>query len=238
MHKEKMEQPGANYKNMKKKSVCHITTVHSRYDTRIFHKECVSLSNAGYRVSLIVNDDKQDEQMCGINIYSTHYINKNRLERMVKATKRVYKLALELDADIYHLHDPELLRLVSKLKRKGYKVIFDSHENVSDSILDSEWLPKYCRKLIAFIYKHYEAMILKKVNAIITVTPRMTGYFNKINTYVAEITNYPILERSEEKNEYRNRENAICFAGGIFADSGGHIRTRCHRCGRSMHHLV
>ena len=34
--------------------VCHISTVHPHNDDRIFYKECVSLSEAGYEVYYLV----------------------------------------------------------------------------------------------------------------------------------------------------------------------------------------
>ncbi len=37
--------------------ICHITSVHSRYDTRIFVKECVSLAKAGYDVTFLIAED-------------------------------------------------------------------------------------------------------------------------------------------------------------------------------------
>jgi hypothetical protein len=43
--------------------VCHITSAHSRYDVRIFHKQCKSLAANGYDVTLLVNDDVENEQI-------------------------------------------------------------------------------------------------------------------------------------------------------------------------------
>ena len=41
---------------MQKTKVVHLTIVHKRYDSRIFCKECISLYEAGYDVSMIVAD--------------------------------------------------------------------------------------------------------------------------------------------------------------------------------------
>jgi hypothetical protein len=46
------------------------------------------------------------------------------LDRVRNVPGRVLKKALELDADIYHLHDPELISIGLKLKKLGKKVIF------------------------------------------------------------------------------------------------------------------
>ena len=43
------------------KKIVHITSVHQRFDTRIFQKECQSLRKAGYDVSLVVADGKGNE---------------------------------------------------------------------------------------------------------------------------------------------------------------------------------
>ena len=43
---------------MNNRKIVHLTSVHTRYDTRIFVKESCSLSNHGYEVSIIVADGK------------------------------------------------------------------------------------------------------------------------------------------------------------------------------------
>ena len=41
--------------------LAHLSSAHSRFDTRIFFKECTSLANHGYNVSLIVADGYGNE---------------------------------------------------------------------------------------------------------------------------------------------------------------------------------
>ncbi len=86
--------------------VCHVTSVHPRYDTRIFIKECTSLANVGYDVTLLVADGKTDEIKNGVKIISVTGIPKSRFQRIIKSSNIMYKKALEVDAEIYHLHDP------------------------------------------------------------------------------------------------------------------------------------
>jgi len=52
-----------------KNKITHLTSAHLRYDTRIFLKECSSLSKIeNYKVSLIVADGFGDEEKNGVDI--------------------------------------------------------------------------------------------------------------------------------------------------------------------------
>src|SRR5690625_5075905 len=103
--------------------ICHLTSVHPRYDTRIFIKQCRSLALSGYEVTLVVADDAPNEVVDGVRVLSVGG-QKSRAERILHVTRRVFRKAVELDADLYHLHDPELLPIGLKLKRIGRRVIF------------------------------------------------------------------------------------------------------------------
>ena len=196
--------------------VCHITSVHQRYDTRIFHKECTSLANAGYDVTLLVADGKKDEISNGVNIVSIDYAPTSRYKRILLSGHIMFKAARQIDAEIYHLHDPELLPLGKRLKRCGKKVIFDSHENVSGQIMRKEWIPKILRLPISIAYTIYANHILKKMDYIIAVTPTMVVDLEKTNFRVELITNYPIIDTSQHYDKTNIHEDPIfVFAGGI-----------------------
>ena len=100
--------------------ITHLTSAHSRYDTRIFIKMCSSLSkNENYKVSLIVADGKNDETRNGVMVVDVGAKVGGRLSRMTNTVKKVFVKAKELDSDIYHLHDPELIPIGLKLKKNG-----------------------------------------------------------------------------------------------------------------------
>lgn len=198
------------------KKICHVTSAHDRYDVRIFLKECKSLAKHGFNVTLLVNDSIEDEFIEGVRIRSTNFEPKNRYERMVVSQKRIRKLAIQIDADIYHFHDPELLPLASFLKRRGKKVIFDFHEDVSQQILYKNWIPKVIRKVISTSYRLYESKKAVNFDALITVTPKIVDRLSKINSNSFMVTNYPILESSYDIEETeKQKDNTICFAGGV-----------------------
>ena len=132
--------------------VCHFTSAHDTTDVRIFLKECCSLQKAGHDVYLAGRGESREAS--GIHVIGCGE-PKGRMDRFLFFSKKVYQKALELDCDIYHFHDPDLLRYIKKLKKKGKYVIFDNHEDVPAQILDKTWRPGIFRSLVAKVYKKY-----------------------------------------------------------------------------------
>ena len=191
--------------------VCHMTSVHTPEDGRIFRKECISLANAGYDTYLIQQGKTYDKG--GVHIIGIGEPEKSRLNRMLKTSKTVYKEALEINADIYHFHDPELLPIGLKLKKKGKTVIFDSHEDTSALIMEKAYIPSIIRSIISKSYRKYEKHVCRKIDAVIYVTPDFKEYFSRLNSKNVMLTNYPIVEDSYVKPDYNSRN--MFFAGMV-----------------------
>ena len=195
--------------------VCHISSAHARYDTRIFRKECTSLAKAGYDVTFLVADNKQTEIKNDVKIVSVSNIFASRLKRILTSQKIMFKKAIEIDADIYHLHDPELLLLALKLKKKGKKVIFDSHEDYISTIKEKEYIPRILRGIISYFYKTYEVYVCKNIDFVICCYHWTKERLEKHNVKTDLIFNFPIIKNNISNLFEKNDIKYVVYAGNI-----------------------
>lgn len=196
---------------MKKIKVCHLSSAHGQEDTRIFHKECVSLAKAGYDVYEVTRGKTYDKN--GVHVVGVSKEKISRKERMLRTTQEVYRKAMDIDADIYHVHDPELLPVCRKMKKHGKIVVFDSHENYVGTLKEKQYIPKQIRKVISAFYEKYQRSICIKLDAVVTATPNMTVYFNMIGCKtVIDLCNFPLL-KDYIRPDYSSRK--IVFAGNM-----------------------
>lgn len=197
--------------------VCHMTSTHHAKDQRIFEKECVSLAQAGFKVYLLAQG--KNEKINDIFIIGTGEQNSKRFYRLLIRPWKIYKKAVEVNADIYHFHDMELLPYGLKLKAKGKKVIFDYHEDYASRFADSDAIiaPYFIKKLFSNLYRIYEKYAIKKLDGIISVTPHICKRLKKINKNTIMITNYPLLRKEDwaKNTSYNPQSDYICFAGQI-----------------------
>lgn len=105
----------------------HVTTVHEPFDPRIFHKQLRSLHAAGFDAHLVA-PHACTERADGITIHALPRPS-NRAERLA-LQPQAYRIARALRADVYQVHDPELLPLAVRLRHAtGAPVVYDMHEN-------------------------------------------------------------------------------------------------------------
>jgi glycosyltransferase involved in cell wall biosynthesis len=198
------------------KKVCHITSVHRPNDVRIFLKECCSLAKAGFETYLVATNC-ESKIINGVAIIgvTANKSSEDRISRILFTTLKVYERALELNADVYHIHDPELLPYALKLKRKGKLVIYDVHEDVPKQISGKYWIPAVLRKVIAPIVEQVENYYAKRLDAIIVANPDTKNRFIRINKTTIDICNYPIANEINNHIIWKEKYNEICYVGGI-----------------------
>lgn len=198
--------------------IAHLTSAHTRTDTRIFLKECLSLVKKG-DVYLVVADGKGDSVEQGVKVLDVGK-HRGRLDRFLRTGNKIYKRAVEINADVYHLHDPELIPMGLKLKKSGYKVIFDAHEDLPKQILGKPYLNKFCTYPISFIVKLYEWWACSEFDGIVTATPYICKKFETINNRCVDINNYPILGELGQEKDWALVESSCCYVGDLSSIRG------------------
>ena len=211
--------------------VVHITTVHSPFDNRIFHKQAKTLVKAGYDVTLIA-PHKKNETVDGVNIIALKK-PRNRFFRIFFLTLQAFHLALQQRADIYHFHDPELIpmMLLIRIIRQS-PVIYDVHEDYRTSFLHKTYLPIVFRKLMSRAIASIENIAQKAF--IIILAERY--YIERFPRGII-ILNYPQIIINEKKDvspscPYRRR---ILYTGGVSEARGALIHANLVHLVPSLH---
>jgi len=175
--------------------VCHISTVHNRYDPRIFYKECSSLAKANYKVFLVITATKRVNEV-GVEIIPLSKI-RNRFLRLTLKVSCAFFLSLKLKAEIYHIHDPELIPTATLIKLfKHVKIIYDIHEDHYKSIMLKPWIKnKFLASILVKSYALAENLLLPFFDALILAEQSLAERYNTLKSRNKSITvlNYPII---------------------------------------------
>ena len=195
--------------------IVHLSSLHTRYDTRIFVKMCVTLASHDYDVTYVVADGSGSEVRDGVRIDDVGLRAGGRFARMRKTTRRLFDAALALDADVYHLHDPELIPGGLMLKRRGKIVIFDAHEDLPEQIRNKPYLNPLSRAVLAWIFARYQQLTLPRFDALVGATPLITGKLSKINPLSVNVNNFPVVEEFDFVEDWSSRLPEVTYLGGI-----------------------
>lgn len=194
--------------------ICHLSTAHQAFDTRIFHKECKSLARAGYEVVFLVPHDRQ-EKVEGVRVQP---IPKppNHLERMTRTVFHLFQSAWREDAAIYHFHDPEIIPAGILLALLGKRVIYDVHEDFPETFLvdERDWIKPQIARLLSKYLAFMEWLGARWFFEIITVTPTIARRFPNSKTVL--IQNFPISDELVSRSTpYQGRSAIIAYLGGM-----------------------
>lgn len=200
------------------KVVAHITSAHPRFDIRIFHKEAIS-SAKWFKTFLVVADNEGDEEVNHVTIIDVGKFQ-NRYKRMFFSVIKIYKLVSKKRPDIVHFHDPELLLVAYFWKLKGFKVVYDVHENVHKQILTKIYIPRVFRKILSKSFYLLENLICERVDAIACATPSIGSRFSIFSEKVHILNNFPLVEELVTTKKMVNRQNELAYIGVITEERG------------------
>jgi glycosyltransferase involved in cell wall biosynthesis len=162
-------------------------------DTRIFWRECRSLSKAGFEVYV-----------------AAHHVPVERFDRVrfveLPASLTRFKLLTQpyravaflrkLNGDIYHFHDPDLLLVAGLISKSGKITIYDCHEWYHEVFPYKGYHP-LLTKAIRFAHNVIEKQVLRNLSAVITPTDELAAVYGGKAKITAPILNLPPLELPE-----------------------------------------
>jgi glycosyltransferase involved in cell wall biosynthesis len=164
---------------------------------------------AGYKVTALVKANKKEfrDDICFIGMAPCH----SRLRRFARLPAIFFR-ALKIKADVYHLHNPDMIPVAFLLKLLGKKVVYDTHEDFSQRLLMRAWIPRLIRPALCSQITKSERLLSHLADAtLVTQDHQLADFSNK--TYL--IRNAPHVTR-EIYSQVESYEENIVHDDGAF----------------------
>lgn len=196
--------------------VVHVTTVHRTFDNRIFLKECASLRDNGWDVHLVARHDR-DEVVDGISIHALPQVS-SRASRIRELPPIARRIATELEPDIIHFHDPELLPLASSLAAGGWNCIYDMHENIVKDVLTKRWINPLMRPLVSAYMRFKLRSWLRDLHVVFAEESYAADYPQA--RHHCTVLNMPRMEQLLEVKVEKRALPTLAYIGGVGIERG------------------
>lgn len=201
--------------------IAHLTTVHSRNDTRIRLKEAASLAAAlEAEVVIFVQDgqgNETDEKLSVRIIDTGPRPSGGRIARMISGAAKMYRAVRAAQPDIVHFHDPELIPIAFLLRLNRVSVIYDVHEDLPRQILSKHYIPAVLRRPVSLVASGLEQLAGRIFNGFMPATPAIGAHFPAKRSIL--IQNFPLPGElvAPTPAPYADRPPHFAYVGGISA---------------------
>jgi glycosyltransferase involved in cell wall biosynthesis len=203
-------------------TIVHLTSVHEPSDTRIFRKECQTLARAGHDVTLVAPASKNEEKD-GVRIVAVDR-PANRWTRVLNTTREVVSRGRSIDADVYHLHDPELLPWSWVMLDGRTPIIYDMHEDFAAQLKTKDWVPELLRPFLSWMAEVGLRVFLQNRPVVFAEASYAERYDWLRRT--ATVQNMPIVSDLVGIDEPKFSTPTIGYIGGVRADRGSTVTLR------------
>lgn len=199
--------------------ICMLSSVHSANDVRIFEKEARSLADAGHTVTIVARPpgprDPSNVQFKLIDLPTT-----SRWKRPWVVGPAAVALARSTEADVVQFHDPELIPFALLLKKQGYKIVYDVHEDLPADIHSKGWIPGPVRPAMALGAELVERMAAPRCCRVIAATPAIADRFRAYGVQAVVVRNSVRLDEFVRPTIDTDRRRQAVYVGRISFDRG------------------
>lgn len=186
-----------------------LTSVHPGLDARIFYREARSAAEHGFDVTLLAPDATAG-RVEGVTVRRLRGPG-GRAGRLLR-WPILFVEALRGRADLYQIHDPELLPwawLLGLLSRRP--VVYDAHELFPEAILTKLWIPRAVRAPGSRLSGWLERAFAGQMSAVIAATPELADRFGAVNPRTVTVMNLPPVVEVRAQDEPSAR--VVIYAG-------------------------
>ncbi len=189
--------------------ICHVALQHKNsYDTRIYHRESLTLLKDNHEITILTfsKDDKKETKNFIDENDINHIVIKK--EKNISHIYKIYKLLLQINADIYIFHEFDYALLIPFLSKKNKICFYDIHENnqMLFSGFHSKWI------------KFIENIACKYAKKIFIVVENQKDFYKKYKEKISLIPNYYITSHNSTNHYFHDIKNVspdIIYAGNI-----------------------
>lgn len=155
--------------------VAQITTVHRAEDVRVHGRIAATLAEAGFDSVVVAPGEAWSAD--GVSVIGLGEAQ-NRIGRL-RLIWRSLRVICRESFEVVQLHDPELLVLAPILRlHRRVRVIYDVHDDLSETLRERRWLPRLVRRPLAACAGFAERVLARTVDRVTTATPRIARRFD------------------------------------------------------------
>lgn len=209
------------FRTMRPIKVVHISTVHNAMDPRIRLKQLRAVARAGHETVFVTGDASAVPMDDGVSIQTVRGARSGRLLRVCLAGARAMIKARSMKADIYHLHDPELLLWSWMLARGDAVIVYDIHEDYVTSVEQKSYLPSFSRRCLARAVGWLERRFSSGMSRVIA-----EKYYSQRFPDAQPILNYPDVSLVSKESSFDALAGQVIYTGNVTVERGAENMAR------------
>jgi glycosyltransferase involved in cell wall biosynthesis len=199
--------------------ICHITTF-KVHDPRIYYRMCYGLAEHDVSVTLIAPQTTPEDPVVRLSVFNGRLAQVSRARRLGVALRA----ALAEHADVYHIHEQELIPIGMALKilRPSAAVVFDAREDYPGLMRAKYWVPKLWRSQLALLAQAANRVASLGLDGIVAADPAVAKDFQSWGTrQTCVYYNFPTLPLfSSERVRPPAAPVDLVYVGGMSERTG------------------
>ena len=212
---------------MSRPRVVHLSTVHHLHDVRITVKEAASLARAGFAVTVVARaGEPVADRPDGLALEPLP-ATAGRVSRLL-GVREAARRAIAHRPALVHLHDPELLAIVPRLRAAGARVVYDMHEDLPRQLMAKPWLPRWSRAPFSRLVAAVEPRLVARCDGLVVVDGAWLE--RHPGPPAALVRNLPLARevraRGEDPPPVHRRPPRLVYAGGVDESRGATVMVR------------